>query len=261
VPFTFLSHQAPAVALKIARPRWFDGTALVLGSMTPDFTYAFAGSRFWLNGHTPVGLVVFCLPVTVAMSCVVRARVAAVAFAQLPDTPLRLHDYRVLASRRPAISITVMSAFVGAASHALWDTFTHDGRWGYQHVAILRHDVATVADRSYSVAQVLQYSSHVLGAEVTLALLYLIAERRLLRSWYGARFDQLQPVTLTLERRLAFWSVAAAGGIVGMAWALHGEGGFATKVIQASLGLAAGVTIASFADARAHALTRRVSDA
>ena len=106
-------------------------------------------------------------------------------FAQLPDTPLRLHDYRVLACRRPNLVSTAASVLVGAATHALWDTFTHDGRWGSAHVALLRGHVATINGRSFTVARVLQYGSHVVGAALTIALLYLIADRRLLRRWYG----------------------------------------------------------------------------
>ncbi len=251
MPLTYLSHQAPVVALKILRPRWFDGTALVLGSMCPDLAYAFAGTTLAFNAHTPVGLVCFCLPVTVLLCFVVRGPVAPVAFAQLPDTPLRLHDYRALALRRPPLALTAMSALIGAASHALWDTFTHDGRWGARHVAILREEVATIGGTSLSVARALQYLGHVGGAIVTLALLAYIAERRLVRQWYGAAFDDLPPVVLSNRSRLVFWGVVAVGFGVGSCWALLSGGGFATQVIKWSLGVAASVTIASLLPAAA----------
>ena len=202
MPFTFVSHQAPAVALKMARPGWFDGTALVFGSMAPDFAYTLAGTPLALNAHTPIGLVVFCVPVTVAVCWIVRARVASIAFAQLPDTPLRLQDYRVLACRRPAVWMTATSGLIGAVSHAVWDTFTHDGRWGYRHVAVLHEHVTTINGRSFSVARVLQYFSHVAGAALTIALLYVIANRGLLRRWYGSAYDNLAPVTLTIRGRV-----------------------------------------------------------
>ena len=148
-----------------------------------------------------MGLVCFCLPVTVLLCFVVRGPVAPVAFAQLPDTPLRLHDYRALSLRRPPLALTAISALIGAVSHALWDTFTHDGRWGARHVAILREEVATIGSTSLSVARALQYVGHVGGAIVTLALLAYIAERRLLRQWYGAAFDELPPVVLSNRSR------------------------------------------------------------
>jgi hypothetical protein len=245
VPLTYLSHQAPVVGLKILRPRWFDGTALVLGSMCPDLAYAFAGTALAFNAHTPVGLVFFCLPVTVLLCLVVRGPVAPVAFAQLPDTPLRLHDYRALSLRRPPLAQTAVSALIGAVSHALWDTFTHDGRWGARHVAFLREEVATIGGTSLSVARALQYVGHAGGAIVTLALLAYIADRRLLRQWYGAAFDDLAPVVLSRRSRQVFWAVVAVGFLAGSGWALLAGGGFATQVIKWSLGVAAGVTIAS----------------
>jgi len=40
VPLTFPSHAAAIAPLKLWRPRWFDGVALVVGSAAPDFGYA-----------------------------------------------------------------------------------------------------------------------------------------------------------------------------------------------------------------------------
>lgn len=40
MPLTLFAHQVPTMGLKMARPRWFDGTALCLGSMAPDLGYA-----------------------------------------------------------------------------------------------------------------------------------------------------------------------------------------------------------------------------
>ena len=93
-------------------------------------------------------------------------------------------------------------------------------------------------------ARALQYVGHVGGAIVTLALLAYIADRRLLRQWYGAAFDDLPPVVLSRRSRLVFWGVVAVGFLAGSGWALLAGGGFATQVIKWSLGVAAGVTIA-----------------
>jgi hypothetical protein len=244
VPFTFVSHQAPAVALKVIRPSWFDGTALVIGSMAPDFAYVFAGTGVAFNAHTPLGLVLFCVPLTIPLSWVVRVRVAAGGFAQLPDTPLRLHDYRVLADRRPALLMTALSGLVGAASHALWDTFTQTGAGAGGHVALLREHVATINGRTFSVARTLQYSSHVAGAALTIALLYFIADRGLSRRWYGRCFDDLPPVALVVRQRIVFWTIVAVGLLLGVAWSQLAEGGFATQVIRTSIGVGAGVVAA-----------------
>src|SRR3954467_3332296 len=62
MPFTYLAHQAPALALKRRWPRSFDGVALALGTMAPDWAYALAGSRLAFDAHSALGVVLFCTP-------------------------------------------------------------------------------------------------------------------------------------------------------------------------------------------------------
>ena len=40
MPLTFPTHAAAVLPLKLWRPRWFDGVALVTGSAAPDVTHA-----------------------------------------------------------------------------------------------------------------------------------------------------------------------------------------------------------------------------
>jgi hypothetical protein len=260
LPFTYVSHQAPAVALKLIRPRWFDGTALVIGSMAPDFAYAFRGSRLHFSAHTPLGILWFCLPVTMLICWAIRARVAEVAFAQLPDTPLRLHDYRVLGGRRPWFVTTAISAVVGAFTHSVWDTFTHNGRWGVRHVAFLREYLFQVNDFHFTMARLLQYVSHFVGAAVTIGLLWWIAHRRLLAKWYGPAYDALGPVALTSRERLRFWSIAALGTALGVVWMLGPRSPYTADILRVSLGLAAGVAVAAFSAPRTRAPASTLSE-
>jgi hypothetical protein len=250
MPFTYVSHQAPVVGLKMFRPRWFDGTALVIGSMTPDLAYALTGSRFELNAHTWQGIAIFCLPVTLLICWVIRARVAAAAFPQLPNTSLRLHDYRVLARRRPALAVTAMSAVVGAATHALWDSFTHSNRWGARHVWFLREPLLFDNGAHFTTARLLQYVSHIVGALITIVLLWLIARRGLLAKWYGEAYTTMPPVDLTAGERAWFWSLASIGFVLGALFTLGGTNVYTTDIIRMSLGLAAGVVVASYIPVR-----------
>mgnify|MGYP003955888601 CR=1 FL=1 len=104
MPATLLSHQAPMVALKMARPRWFDGVAVVVGSMAPDFAYVATDTRLEFDAHGPPGMLAFAVPASVALAWLLRARVAAVFFTLAPPLgALRLTDWRVLAARRPPL--------------------------------------------------------------------------------------------------------------------------------------------------------------
>ncbi len=96
MPFTYASHQAPVLALKMRWPGAFDGTAMVMGSMAPDWAYAFHGTPLAFDAHAGWGLLLFCVPAAVVASWVLR-RAAPVLFAYVPSPPaLPLRQLRVL---------------------------------------------------------------------------------------------------------------------------------------------------------------------
>jgi hypothetical protein len=91
MPLTYVSHQVPALAAKLAGPRWFDGTALALGSMSPDWPFAFDGTRLAFNAHRTRPVLAFCVPVSVAGAVALRllAPTAAQYLPELPGLPAR----------------------------------------------------------------------------------------------------------------------------------------------------------------------------
>jgi hypothetical protein len=121
MPLTFPSHAAAVVPLKLWRRRWFDGVALVIGSAAPDIPYSVEPYAF-VHSHTWAGLVSFCLPATILLTYLTR-RAAPAVVANLPWRGL--DDYAVLARHRHAWYVTVVSAYLGALTHRLWDMFTH----------------------------------------------------------------------------------------------------------------------------------------
>ena len=114
VPLTFPTHPVAVLPLKLWRPRWFDGVALLLGSMAPDLAYALDGSGLpvWPFSHQYAGLFGWCLPITLVGAWMVR-RVAPVLSAHVP-----VGDIRPVG---PRWWVTVSSALVGAASHLVLD--------------------------------------------------------------------------------------------------------------------------------------------
>jgi hypothetical protein len=150
VPFTYLSHQAPVLAAAMRWPGVFDGTAMVFGSMAPDWAYAVDHTWLEFDGHSIWGVPAFCVPMAVLASVVLRW-VAPVLFAYLPSPGwLPLRRLRGLGRRPPGWAISAASAFVGALSHVVWDMFTHNQRWGPQHVRLLRSEAMVVAGRGLS---------------------------------------------------------------------------------------------------------------
>ena len=180
VPLTFPTHPAAVLPLKLWRPRWFDEIALVVGSTAPDLAYALDGSGLpvWPLSHQLLGLVVWCLPVALAATWLIR-RVTPVVAAHLPaGGPLALADYGALGTFRPRWPVVVSSALLGAASHL-------------------------ALDRLEALVPVSEYVMHVLGTVGLLAVVVTIGRGRLLRRWHG----DPPPVR---RRPVLFWTVAAA---------------------------------------------------
>jgi len=199
VPLTYPAHQAPAIALKIVRPRWFDGTALCVGAALPDLAYPFGSWLAW-QSHKAMGIAVWAVPVAVAICALLRRRAAAGIFAHLPDAgPLRLRSLRVIGTRRPPLLITVWSAALGAGSHIVIDAFTHRGWWGARLLGLSEWP------GEYVVPDILQAVGHVVGTLAALLLLIHIARRGLLERWYGApAVEAARRVDVT--GRVRFWS-------------------------------------------------------
>lgn len=242
VPFTLFAHQVPAVGLKVARPRWFDGTALAIGSMSPDLGYAL-GSRRTVDTHGWDGMPLI-LSIAFVFTVAARWIVADVAPAHMPDLGwARLRSWRVTARRQPAWIITISSVAIGVFTHVALDAFTHEGRWGER---LLGYDGATVEllGREKSLAGVLQMLGTTVGSLVGVLLLVMIGRKRLLEQWYGDdAVRAARSVHVSHSSTLVFWSVVVAGTVVGI---ITGWGtGVLVGVVRVIVGCGLGAIVAS----------------
>ncbi|MFF3457644.1 DUF4184 family protein [Streptomyces sp. NPDC002730] len=81
MPLTFPSHAA-VTPLKIRRPDWFGGVALVVESTAPDLPYA-VGAPLLTYGHTWAGLALWGVPLSVVATLLIWQSAPTVA-ALLP---------------------------------------------------------------------------------------------------------------------------------------------------------------------------------
>jgi Domain of unknown function (DUF4184) len=217
VPITFPTHPAAILPLKLWRPRWFDGVALALGSLTPDLGYLPDGSGLptWPFSHQPAGLAGWCLPLTL-IGCPLVRRAAPVLAANLPaGGPFALRDYGALRVAGHAWWVTVLSALLGAASHLLLDA-------------------------AEEVSPVLELAGYLVGVPVILALMLVIGRRRLIRAWHG-------PAPEPVRRPRLFWTVAALVPVPGIiATLLLPTYPWHTSGIRILTALAAGLLVAAF---------------
>ncbi|WP_406098000.1 DUF4184 family protein [Streptomyces sp. NBC_01013] len=213
MPFT-LSHAA-AVLPGVRR----DGTgrgpllasALVAGSFAPDMTYyadtAIPGAmEFGQVTHAWWG--VFTVDVLITAATVAVWLLLREPLVALLPTPWqgRVHAWVRGPGRAPEQGPRglrdgawfVLSAVIGAATHVVWDAFTHHDRWGVRLVPVLGRDTA-----GYPVFQLVQYGSSALA----LAVLGWFTVSGLRRA--GAR---PAPASVpALDRRARWWAGAAIG--------------------------------------------------
>lgn len=168
MPFT-LSH--PAAVLPFLRPlaRWGVLSALVVGSIAPDFPYymGIRGARPYT--HTLPSILWFSIP---------PGWLAYLAFQQLLRRPavfLMPEPLRARLDPRPHIAAfgpVTLSLALGALTHVAWDWLTHRPSRVARLFPFLREDLGTLWGHSIWSYRVLQTGSTLLGGAVlALALL------------------------------------------------------------------------------------------
>jgi Domain of unknown function (DUF4184) len=127
MPFTF-AH--PAAAMPLHRPlgRYGVVSALVIGSLSPDLTYFLPFAIARSDSHSLIGLVWFCLPVTLVSYLLFHLLLKGPLLGLLPGFALRRLGAHTSSFRSlPSSSWTpvVVSSLAGATTHIFWDSFTH----------------------------------------------------------------------------------------------------------------------------------------
>lgn len=220
MPLTFPAHQAAVLPLKLWRPRWFDGIALVVGAGSPDLFNAF-GSIDTFDSHGLDGIAL-ALIFTIAYSVVLRRFAVDGLFGSLPDLgPLKARSYRVLALGRPRPLVTILSAFIGVASHVFVDSFTHSGRYGANLLGIndILFELPIVG--GFSGARVLQYLGHTVGSVIGVLLFVFVVSKRHLGEWYGMeQIARARTAPVRARAALRLNALLLLGVISGLAWGI-----------------------------------------
>ena len=165
MPFT-LSHPA-AVALlgPVARRGRLPLAALAIGAMSPDFEFFLHLRPLARWSHSLPGLITFCLPAGLL--------VLAVWELVARDPVRHLLGFRTDRRRdRQGLDWwwrAALGVVLGAATHLVWDGFTHGGYWGVQLVPALRTTALSVGERNIPWFNVLQHLSTAVGGCVVLA--------------------------------------------------------------------------------------------
>src|SRR5438045_1413565 len=164
MPFTISHAAATAPFSPLIRRFRLPLAAMVIGTMAPDFEYFIHLRTLALWGHSAVGLFVFCLPA----GLLVLAAWEFLARAPVLDLLALPLDRRAELNTPAWWGRAAVAIIAGAATHVLWDSFTHVGRWGVRRLPVLNGNAASIGAGSEPWFIVLDQVSTVVGGAVVL---------------------------------------------------------------------------------------------
>lgn len=166
------------MSLTIAHPivvlpfrRWLPLSALIVGSMTPDFIYVINLSPRGKFGHTIPGLFLFCLPASLIILYLLHRVWLPPFFAGSQRRESFSHWTFGPTKHFLALCAAII---IGAITHDAWDSFTHESGWAVQRFQFLSETTIATKWGAVHLYKILQHGSTVLGT----GILAFIAIRR-----------------------------------------------------------------------------------
>jgi len=162
MPYAF-AHPLAVVPLHRLLGRSSVPSALVIGSVIPD-TWYWIPSLSRADTHSAHSLLLFCLPAGLIAYAAFHLLFKLPLLALLPP-PLagRLRAWTVRGLPRTSWRALLLSLTAGAATHLIWDAFTHAGALSHAF-PVLERTVFDPAGYEVSLQQFLQHASTLLGA-------------------------------------------------------------------------------------------------
>ena len=167
MPFT-LSHTVAAIPLRKHLGEYGGLSALFIGAMVPDFVYMLPPEfvyHYRLTSHSLMGLFKVCLPMGVLFFYLYHLLMAPVIVSVFPDQLQRKLPPHLALGRCPPTKnghVIILSLLVGAATHIIWDAFTHE-KMIPQLFEFYRTPLMTIDNWEIMPFRVLQHLSTVLG--------------------------------------------------------------------------------------------------
>ena len=210
MPFT-LAHSAAALPF---RRLHLVPSALVIGTLAPDFEYFLRLSPDDRFGHSLVGALILTLPLALAVLWIFHNLVKVPAARLLPGVIQRrlerhLDQFHFRGTKR--FLLIVASILLGIATHLLWDSFTHANTWFYDHWSALGQTYQFPILGRTPGYKLLQHGSTVIGTGILLAWFV---------GWYRAAelSPQIRGTSPSTSRKIAITAVvttlALAGGLI-----------------------------------------------
>ena len=202
MPLTF-AHPA-AILPFLRKSKYIHFSALVLGSMAPDFEYFLTGRPIGEIGHTFAGFVWFNLPLVILVYFIYQLFVHEALFNHLPICLQDPYKKEIDSNRIVKVVVFCYSAMFGMLTHVLWDSFTHiNGYMVLKFPALFTYST-NVYGFAIPLYKFLQHGSTLLGLTIILIYMYVRA---------SSQRSHIQNYVST-KRKLIFWSSTSLLAVV-----------------------------------------------
>ena len=175
MPFT---PAHPAIVLPLLNRKFLSATGLIAGSISPDFEYFFKARVSGVHGHTVLGIFYFDLPVVFFISLLFHLLIKESFISNLPPfLQRRLHHLSVFNFKEFLAKhyiLFVVSALIGAGSHVLWDSFTHNGTYFVQNLSIYKGSYIPFQGAKYPLWYALQHISTFTGLSIIVLYIFFM---------------------------------------------------------------------------------------
>jgi hypothetical protein len=165
MPFTF-SHPALILPLSYLPKRWISVTALIIGSLTPDFEYFLRMEVQSIYSHTIPGIFWFDLPLGIIIAFIFHTIVRNTLFLNVPiQIKTRVAIFQKFDWNnyfKYNWLIVIISLLIGIISHLFWDSFTHNHGYFVEIIPSLKSKV-NLLNLQIPIYKILQHSSSLIG--------------------------------------------------------------------------------------------------
>ncbi|MEP7255453.1 MAG: DUF4184 family protein [Ferruginibacter sp.] len=201
MPFTF-SHPAIVLPMQYLPRRWYSLTGLITGSLVPDFEY-FLRMKIQSNySHTVIGLFWFDIPLGLLLTFIFHNLVRDSLFDNLPASLksrlLGFKQFNWNSYFKASWPVVTISILIGAASHILWDGFTHWDDYFVMTIPALTNWVH-IFGKPFPVFKVLLFFSNLIGGLVVVFALFKLPADKNITSQFNLKYwSILTSLTITI---------------------------------------------------------------